>query len=130
MQNTPHTPAPWSMSGHLIVGAPEAVPNPKVKPYGKTLASLAWDYDGDTGATERRIKWPEAKANGDLMVAAPELLASLQHMLQWARHFAEVLNEIDETAAIPCGVAADGPFAGCVADARAAINKALGIVAD
>jgi hypothetical protein len=72
-----HTPTPWSTSGDLIVGAPEAVPNPQVAPYPKQVAKLQWDYEGDSGATERRIHWPEAAANAALIVRAVNSYADL-----------------------------------------------------
>ena len=74
-----HTPGPWSMSGQLIVGSPEPVPNPKVAPYGKTVASICWDYCGDTNPPEPRIKWnKEGLANAQLIAAAPDLLKGCQ----------------------------------------------------
>ena len=81
-----HTPTPWSISGDLIVGAPEAVPNPQVAPYPKQVSKLQWDYEGDSGATERRIQWPEAKANADFIVRAvnahDDLLAALRKLAE------------------------------------------------
>lgn len=79
-----HTSAPWEISGQLIVGPPESLPNPKVKPRGKVIAAVYWDYCGDRGATEPRTKWEEANANLHLMKAAPELLEALQAIY---RHF-------------------------------------------
>lgn len=77
-----HTPGPWETSGQLIIGAPEPVPNPKVEPHGKTVAEVRWDYGGDNGATEWRIKWPEAEANLHLIAAAPELLSACEEVFR------------------------------------------------
>ncbi len=67
-----HTPGPWSRSFQLINGAPE----PNVHP----VANLCWDYDGDCGATGD-LPWATAKANGELIVAAPELLQELRSLV-------------------------------------------------
>jgi hypothetical protein len=68
-----HTPGPWSLSGDLIVGAPEPRPNPKVEPYPHSIAKLCWDFDGDRNANGD-LPWAKAKANGRLITAAPDLL--------------------------------------------------------
>lgn len=72
------TAGPWTFSGQLIVGPPEPHQNPKAQPEGKVVASLAWDFDGDHGATERRTTWAEAEANGRLMIAARAMLDALR----------------------------------------------------
>ena len=80
-----HTPGPWKLCGDIIVGAPEPVPNLKVEPYGKSVAKIHWDYDGDCGAPEYRIKWkPEGEANAALIAAAPEMKQALGDLLEWA----------------------------------------------
>lgn len=76
-----HSPAPWSMSGDLVVGAPEPRPNPKVEPHSHAVAKLCWDFDGDTGANGD-LPWSIAKANGQLIIAAPELLQALKAILR------------------------------------------------
>lgn len=76
-----HTSAPWEISGQLILGPAEPLPNPKVKPRGRVIASVYWDYFGDRGATEPRTMWEEANANLHLMAAAPELLEAAETLL-------------------------------------------------
>lgn len=79
------SPGPWEFSGQLIVSAPVPYPNPKSEPMGKHVASLAWDYDGDCGAPEYRIKWPEAKANGMVIIHAERTYRSLKCIVGFAR---------------------------------------------
>ena len=71
-----HSPASWTLSGDLIVGAPEPRPNPKVEPHPHAVAKLCWDFDGDAGANGD-LPWSIAKANGRLIIAAPDLLQAL-----------------------------------------------------
>ena len=76
-----HTNGPWEVSGQLIVGPPESLPNPKAEPRGKVVASICWDYLGNHGATEPRIKWKgEGEANACLISAAPCLLEICQEI--------------------------------------------------
>lgn len=75
-----HTPGPWEMSGQLVVGPPQPCPNPKAQPWHPTIASVAWDFDGDRNATGE-LPWSIAKHNGKLICAAPELLAALDDLL-------------------------------------------------
>ena len=79
-----HTPSPWTVSGQLIVGPPEPYPNPKAQTMGRKIAEICWDWDGDQGATGE-LPWSIAKRNGDLLAAAPELLAALEPLLDWCR---------------------------------------------
>jgi hypothetical protein len=80
-----HTPGPWQQSGQLILTeANYDYPNPKASPAPKIIGEVHWDYDGDRGGKEHRIKWPEAEANQRLMIAAPELLAALEDITQHA----------------------------------------------
>ena len=104
------TPGPWGISGQLITSPPLAVANPKVEPYSKAIASAAWDFDGDRGATEYRTKWPEAEANLRLIAAAPDLLAALLEI-----H--DLHTDDDGDRIIPPGF---------LDNARAAIAKATG----
>jgi hypothetical protein len=77
-----HTPGPWQQSGQLILTeANHDYPNPKASPAPKIIGEVHWDYDGDRGGKEHRIKWPEAEANQRLMIAAPDLLAALHECL-------------------------------------------------
>ena len=77
-----HTLGPWEAIGQLIVGPPESLPNPKAEPRGKVVASICWDYLGNHGATEPRIKWTgEGAANANLIAAAPDLLAALRNLV-------------------------------------------------
>jgi hypothetical protein len=78
--NAKHTPGPWSISGDLVVGAPESRPNPKVEPHPHSVAKLCWDFDGDRGANGD-LPWLVAEANAQLIAAAPELLEALQFIV-------------------------------------------------
>jgi len=72
-----HTPGPWELSGDLIVGAPEPRPNPKVEPCPHNVAKLCWNFDGDR-SPNGDLQWATAEANGNLIVAAPDLLRLLK----------------------------------------------------
>lgn len=79
MSECKHTPGPWEMSGQLIVTSGcHPHPNPKAQHTPKTVGEVHWSYDGDYGAKEPRISWPEAEANARLMIAAPALLEACQ----------------------------------------------------
>ena len=51
--------------------------NPKAQPEGKVVASCHWDFDGDQGATERRIGGKEMLSNARLLAAAPDMIKAL-----------------------------------------------------
>lgn len=88
---TKHSPAPWTASGDLIVGAPEPRPNPKVAPEPHAIAKMCWDFDGDCNANGT-LPWTVAKHNQRLMTAAPELLQSLADLLDWCREHTSPLQ--------------------------------------
>ena len=74
---TTHTPGPWTISGDLIVGAPESRPNPKVAPFPHSVAKLCWDFDGDRNANGE-LPWTTAVENARLIASAPDMLEALQ----------------------------------------------------
>lgn len=80
-----HTPGPWKRSGDLIVGPPEPRGNPKVEPYGHSVAKLCWDFDGDCGANGD-LPWSIAEANGRIIIAAPKLLETCRLVLGSLEH--------------------------------------------
>lgn len=91
---TAHSPAPWELSGDLIVGAPEPRPNPKVEPHPHAVAKLCWDFDGDRGANGD-LPWAVAKANGQLIIAAPAMLSALQFAADRLRTMVDAAEATD-----------------------------------
>lgn len=74
-----HTPGPWESSGQLILTKQcHPHPNPKSQHEPKIVGEVHWSWDGDRGGKEQRIDWPEAAANQQLMIAAPDLLEALR----------------------------------------------------
>lgn len=107
-----HSLAPWQLSGDLIVSAQEPRPNPKADHMGYAVAKLCWDFDGDRCANGD-LPWAVAKANGQLVAAAPDMLAALR----FAHERLTTLLDADEATELDQE---------CLLQIEAAIAKATG----
>lgn len=96
MSETTHTPGPWTRDG-TPEGLRICAPFDQLGPRGVTVAevSRAWKDDA------------EARADANLIAAAPDLLAALSRLVEW----------------IDCGC---DPSSKSLDSARAAIAKARG----
>lgn len=97
---TKHTPGPWKFdTWHYATEAPRQeliVAGEEFR-----LAVLECDFVGDNPYT---VPKEQAEANARLIAAAPELLAALEGMIEWARRVRhanpgmEVVNAINAIA--------------------------------
>jgi hypothetical protein len=92
-----HTEGLWMPHGQLILGPVRSHPNPRATEGHVIIGEVHWDWDGDRGCKETRIKWSEAQANQRLMCAAPELLAAGELVIErWCKgDLAEAVNLLD-----------------------------------